>query len=88
MTEPSGTESRLVHQARTDLAHRLRVTIEAVQLVSLQATQWPDAGLGCPEPGKVYAAVITPGYRVILAAEGKRFDYRGHGDTLRYCGEV
>lgn len=35
-----------------------------VQLLNAQPVAWPDRSLGCPEPGRVYAQVMTPGWLV------------------------
>jgi hypothetical protein len=40
---------------------------------SVEAVNWPDAALGCPQPDMIYAAVITPGYRVVLETADARF---------------
>lgn len=37
------------------------VGADEIALRSVKATEFPDAGLGVPEPGKMYAQVITPG---------------------------
>ncbi len=44
--------------------------IEPADVTSIQveAVDWPDAALGCPQPGQMYASVITPGYRIALEA--------------------
>ena len=44
----------------------LGVTPDALRIVAVEAVNWPDAALGCPQPEMIYAAVITPGYRVVL----------------------
>lgn len=56
------------------IAARLDISPEEVEVMSVQAYEWPDTSLGCPEPGMTYAQVITPGYRVILRAEGDTFE--------------
>lgn len=84
---PSGTPGavvpaeaeRAVALAREDLARRLGLKAEAIAVASVEAVDWSSTALGCPEPGKTYATVITPGYRVTLAAEGQRYEY--HTDT-------
>lgn len=82
--EPSSTpqEAKLppgsadaVRLAKEDLARRLDVSPEDVQVVSIEAVQWPDTSLGCPQPGMMYAQVITPGFRVLLEAEGETYQY-------------
>jgi hypothetical protein len=67
----------LVTQARKDLARRLSLEPEALELVEISEVVWPDASLGCPQPGKNYPAVTREGYRIRLRS-GKRI-YRYHG---------
>ena len=56
-------------------------------VTSATARDFPNPGLGCPEPGLVYPQVITPGYQVLLEADGERFDYRVDegGQIVRRC---
>lgn len=73
--------SRLVGLAKNDLARRLGVGVEEVTLVSTEAVEWPNASLGNPQPGVVYAQVITPGYKIILSVRGREYEY--HSDQER-----
>jgi hypothetical protein len=78
----------LVSKAVADLALRLQVTEEAIEVVSVEAVEWPNTGLGCPQPGMMYAQVITPGYLLILVAMGESHWY--HTDAVEQvilCGE-
>ena len=61
--------------AMNDLAQRLGVAKSAITLVKIEAVEWPDASLGCPRPGMMYAQVITPGYLVVLRASGRNYEY-------------
>ena len=45
--------------------------------------EWSDASLGRPQPGMMYAQVITPGYLVVLEADGQQYTY--HTDTARFA---
>lgn len=78
---PAGAD-QAVRLAREDLARRLVLAAEAIQVVSAERVEWSDASLGCPQPGMMYAQVITPGYLVILEAGGKRYEY--HTDEGRF----
>lgn len=62
-----------------DLALRLKLDRDQIQVLSIESVEWVDAGLGCPLPGMGYAQVVTPGYRVTLEAEGDAYLY--HTDT-------
>jgi hypothetical protein len=78
---PEGTEE-VIRLAMEDLAKRLGIAIEAIQLVSVEAVEWPDASLGCPQPGMMYAQVITPGYRIVLEAEEEKYNYHTDQDRI------
>lgn len=75
------TSAQLVGQATADLAARLSISSDAIQVVSIEEVEWRDSSLGLPQAGQLYAQVITPGYRIELAAQGKR--YRYHTDLQR-----
>lgn len=75
------TLQKLVAQAKEDLARRLSIKVEEIGLVEAKAVEWPDTSLGCPQPGMMYAQVITPGFRVVLEAEAKTYEY--HTDQTR-----
>lgn len=60
---------------KADLAKKLQVSEKIFVTVVVEAVEWGDASLGCPEPGMMYAQVITPGHRVVLAVEGKQYTY-------------
>lgn len=70
-----------VKAALTRLARVAQVPTEEIQVVSWEQVEWPDASLGAPRPGRMYAQVLTPGYKVILQARGRRYEY--HTDMGR-----
>jgi hypothetical protein len=71
-----------------DLAQRLGVAEEEIAVNSLEATEWPDASLGCPQPGTMYAQMITPGYRVILEVNGQAYEvHTDGGQSIVWCEE-
>ena len=75
-------EEEIVAEATALLAQRLGVADSEIALVSITAVDWPDASLGCPEPGMMYASVITPGYELVFDVAGQ--EYRVH--TADYPG--
>jgi len=75
----------LVAKARADLAQRLGIQPQAVVVTSVQAVEWPTSALGCPEPGKVYLQVITPGYRILLTVGEKVYAYHASRSDVFYC---
>jgi len=72
--------------AKKTLAGKLGVAAAAVQLDKAEAVDWADASLGCPEPGMMYAQMITPGYRVSLKVGGKTHDVHVAGTRAVMCG--
>jgi hypothetical protein len=58
-----------VERARQDLAQRLDTSPEGVEVVSVEAVTWPDASLGGA------SQVLTPGFRIVLAWEGRDYAY-------------
>jgi hypothetical protein len=77
-------ESPVVDIAKGDLAHRLNITTGEVKLVRQELVNWQDTSLGYPEKDKVYAQEITPGFRIILEAMNKTYEY--HSDYNRVVG--
>jgi hypothetical protein len=68
------------------LAQHLGVAEQDILLQSVEAVDWPDASLGCPQPGLVYAQVITPGYRVLLEVDAQEYEiHTGGGQTAVLC---
>jgi hypothetical protein len=77
----------LVQIAKEDLARRLDLSLSEILVISVEAVDWPDTSLGCPQPGMMYAQVITPGYLIVLEAEGQTYEYHSGGEQLLLCAE-
>jgi hypothetical protein len=73
-SHPSSAE-KFIQLAKRDLAGRLTIDIANISLIEAVEMTWPNAALGCPSPGKVYATVRVPGYRVKLEANGTEYIY-------------
>jgi len=88
MIEKLDQEGRqLFEGARQDLARQLAVSEGEIRVVSAESVQWSDTSLGCPEPGMMYAQVITPGYKFVLEHEGKQYDYHAGQGRVILCEE-
>ena len=76
--------SALIERAKADLAQRLSIPASQIKTIETKEVFWPDASLGCPQPGIVYAQIPTPGYLIMLAYSGNEFEYHVniHGNTL------
>ena len=68
-----------------DLAEQQGVDAEEIQVVSVEAIEWPDASLGCPKPGMVYAQVVTPGYKVTVAVGEQEYTYHTGPEGFVRC---
>jgi hypothetical protein len=86
--QPGGeidAETRLADLAKGDLAQHLGLSADQIQIITVTAVDWPDASLGCPQPGKMYAQMITPGYQIILAAQGQEYEYHANLADVVLC---
>ena len=74
--------------ATTYLAAQLDIPSDEVTVLSFEAVEWPDASLGCPEPGIMYAQVVSPGYRFLLQAGGTEYEVHTDvtGQEVVMCG--
>ncbi len=72
---PAVVESDAVGKAKADLAARLGVAADSIEVVSVQEVDWPDTSIGCPQPDMVYAQVITNGSGIILSHNGGSYSY-------------
>jgi hypothetical protein len=74
--------------ARADLAQRLQVDIDTIGLVSVEHVDWPDGCMGIHTPGVMCTMVITPGYKVVLEANGQQYEYHTteSGSVVRLVG--
>ena len=62
------------------LADSLRIQASAVKIVDVTSVEWPDACLGVTRPDVLCAQVVTPGYSIILAAQGRAYEYHTNQD--------
>jgi hypothetical protein len=68
-----------VDLAITDLAGRLGSDSSSISVISAEMVVWPDAALGCPEPGMVYTQVQVDGLLIKLSAGGVEYRYHTGG---------
>lgn len=79
-------DSAMVAKCKADLAGRLKLQARYIEVSEMKPVIWPDAALGMPETGKVYAQVSTPGLRIILQAKSTRYLYTTSTKAFRYGG--
>ena len=67
-------------------ATQLGVDPAALTVTGIDAVDWPDSSLGCPEDGGVYAQVISPGYRITVTDGTSTLEYHtGSNETIVLC---
>jgi hypothetical protein len=70
----------MVSKARQDLARRLSVPVDQIDLLEVRQVTWRDASLGCPQPGMAYAQVLQEGLLIRLGL-GKDMYFYHNGET-------
>ena len=80
---------RVVQMAKEDLARRLDLSLSEISVISVESVDWSDTSLGCPQPGMMYAQVITPGFLIVLEAMGQTYDYHtDENSSVVLCQKV
>jgi len=77
----------LVDGAIADLAGRLAIDGDQIEVVEAKAVVWPDGGLGCPEPGVVYTQVQREGLLIQLRVGKRLYNYHGGGGRAPFLCE-
>ena len=84
-SSPSRLET-LIEMVKADLAQRLSLTVEQINVVDSVEVEWSDSSLDCPQPDMLYTQVITPGYRILLEVNGQQYEYHSNRDAyFVYC---
>lgn len=80
VSEPvPGEESELVQIAREDLAGRLSVEVDTIELIRFDEVTWPDGSLGCPRKDMRYKQVLVNGSLIVLRVDGVNYEYHSGG---------
>lgn len=83
--QPAATQSGIAltsaqRAAITAISGNLDLPADKITLVSTEAVDWPDNCLGVREEGLDCAQATTPGFRIILQANGREVEYRTNED--------
>ncbi len=85
---PGATQDELEQRLVADLAARLDIAESLIYVFSREELDWPDGGIGCPDPNYGYIMVITPGFKIVLVADGEQYTYHTNGGrSFVLCGE-
>ncbi len=77
----------LVDQALNDLAERLDVGVEKIDVIDLKSVVWPDGALGCPQPGMAYIQVLQEGLLIRLRVGKRIYSYHSGGKRAPFLCE-
>jgi hypothetical protein len=69
-----------VQEVVTKLSQDIDVTIDEIEIVDFEQVEWKDACLDIPSEGPVCAQVVTPGFRVVLEANGQQYEFHSNED--------
>jgi hypothetical protein len=65
--EGASAEEAATILARVQFAALQGMSADGVYATDVTEVQWSNGALGCPEPGKVYPQVMTPGFRIVVS---------------------
>jgi len=83
---PAPNLQSMIDKAKDDLAQRLSISTTQINIIEAKEVTWSNSSLGCPQPGMGYADVLTPGYLILLNANGQDYEYHaGKAGSLTYC---
>jgi hypothetical protein len=74
-------------RARAKLAEHLRVAPDEITVTRSEPQTWSDSSMGCGKRGAVALTVITEGYAVVLAAQGREHNVHVSGSNAVICNK-
>ncbi len=83
---PEMSKEEAIAIAKETLSQERDVDEGRIQVRRADAVRWPDTRLGCPQEGETFTEIITPGYRVLLQAEGALYRVHVGGGSAVVCG--
>jgi hypothetical protein len=76
----------IIDQASIDLGQRLGIAPNTISVSEVRSVTWPNAGLGCPQPGVNYKQVLVDGLYIALKVNGSSYGYHsGNGRGPFLC---
>lgn len=78
---------KIVTQAKNDLANRLAIDPEQIELLEAASVTWPDGSLGCPQPDMLYTQLQVDGIRIRFRAGEHIYEYHGGGGRAPFLCE-
>ena len=72
---PSASADEMARLSTAFLNEQFKIASADVTVKEVTPMSWPDASLGCPRIGVMYIQVVTPGYQIVLDADGRTFTF-------------
>jgi hypothetical protein len=84
--ESAVEHSPAVQRAIADLAFRLDRPERKIRLIEESRVTWRDGSIGCPRKGMMYTQALVEGTRIVLEADGRRYEYHAaKGQDAFFC---
>ena len=77
----------LIQVAVKDLAGRLNIPENQIEVLSAQAVVWSDPSMGCPAPDMRYIQIPQDGTLIRLQAGGQIYEYHSGGNKAPFLCE-
>ena len=77
------TKENAAERARIDLAKRLNIDDDNIEVKSISDKEFPDMSLGAAAGGEFAAQMIAYGWIIKLTAAGKTYEYRADKYQIR-----
>lgn len=71
---------RIVAAARFELAARLDIGTDAIEVAEARPVTWRNGALGCPREGGMYTQALVEGTYVRLVVDGQNYPYHAGRD--------
>jgi hypothetical protein len=80
----------VAQKAANYLASKLPKPFPGIEAYTFSPETWPDAGLGCPEPGQTFPAQPTPGYKFLFTVKGVIYEVHTNldGSAIVLCNNA
>lgn len=79
----SFNQTSATERAKQDLAERIDVSVDEIEEDFVSETEFPDMSLGAPVGDEMSAQMIASGWKIILKADGTKYEYRADKYSLR-----
>lgn len=78
----SGPSEGVVQMSIEYLHEKFSLDADTVKVNEVTSMTWPDAGLGCPKKGVLYIQALTPGFQILLEADGHVFTFHTNESSI------